>query len=852
MVEIGKIKIVKKTYQFGVRKKYPYVGHYKTRELTPIERIRSAVGKLLAPKKAGKKAEMAARPVPGGFNFVVFGAAILVALIILTLGWLYLMVQGVAQPGLFQPQLQTPTIDNAILGGEVLTAGTRGTAEHVAAVRVDYRTGNLVNYTVNITTYDARIPSQVFVLNSERFEATTYANFILTLRAELAKRQILLNEISIRQLETLPDGAIVLVPTGVIPKELLSVGSSLTMDSLASRGVVVIYIGQPFTNMLNGTLVVETPPNVVKKIPVSFQESGTLVPSGGFHLFQPLYRATSAGAWASSMAYDAVSVLTKGDGAFLFVPQTLDGGWRGNYTAAADDVARIIFETPWAQPNAVPKLYGFVNQTSYSGASYFFSGPFKGNTSTVRAEFTGYSAASVYPVQETTFTWLEKKPQGELFIEQGVNLVPTNITNERIRLNARLREPVAAQPNMFLSIVDANGTEVQRFPEGNVNVQADSSFDMPVYVDRGEYMVKLVDSGGRVYAQTYMNVTSIDIRYTGTSSKKRSAYQFSITMSGNPMPLDSVHVAVDGGRYGSYDFSGISSITVDVENFTGGDALPLGGHEFEFTAGGLKMVVPVGLVRTQTIFDNPLLWLVIVLTGGIVGIGIFFARQEDVVYSVDIPDFPPVARTKITLPPDTVLGVLAKVNENYRWQNTPLTPSEIKNGFKDVFYKGRPIYVTDYNVEYLLNELEKKRKVKESMGYYGLVQWEENSKRSISYLAMMRRLRDICVNNAVPFTSLGESGAADSEVTVAGQQMFLHFYEKEGEPRQLLKRALGTIGKGITIILFRGEGEKAQFQDVMHSPSVAPLMLKMEADSGSVQLLTADEFEKMLIEFKSM
>ncbi|MDD5340434.1 MAG: hypothetical protein PHV13_04250, partial [Candidatus ainarchaeum sp.] len=266
----------------------------------------------------------------------------------------------------------------------------------------------------------------------------------------------------------------------------------------------------------------------------------------------------------------------------------------------------------------------------------------------------------------------------------------------------------------------------------------------------------------------------------------------------------------------------------------------------------LRMAIPVEHARSQSIFDNPMLWLVIILTGGIVAIGIFFARQESIAYFIDIPDFPPVARTKIPLPSDTVLSVLGKVNENYRWQNTPLTPAEIKNGFKDIFYKGKPIYVTDYNVEYLLNELEKKRRLKESMGYYGLTGWEEASKRSINYLAMMRRLRDICVNNAVPFTSLGESEAADSEVTVAGQQMFLHFYEKEGDQRGLLKKALGTIGKGITIIMFRSEGEKAAFQGMIQSPSAAPLTLKMEADSGAVQLLTADEFEKMLIEFKSM
>jgi hypothetical protein len=851
MVDIGRIKIKKKAYQFEVRKKYPYVGHYKVRERTPIERIKDALLGTMAPKKE-KKADTAPQPTPGGFNFVVFGAAVLVAVIILALGWLYITVQaGQVRPDIFEPQVETPSIGNTIMGGEVLTAGERGTLEHVAAVLVDYKTASLVNYTINITTYNERIPSQVFVLNTERFEATTYPDFLRVLRANLAKRQIPLNEMSLKQLETLPSGAIVIVPSGVIPSEMLGLGSNINMDDLADRGIVVLYIGQGFDKMLNGTLVVETPATVLETIPVAFDEGDLLAPDDGFNLFQPLYRANPRSAWTSGLAYNAVSILGKGNGAFLFVPQTLDGGWRGNATMAADDITRIVFELPWVEPNAPSKVYELVNQTDYSGISYFFSEAFRGNASSVKVEFIGYSAASVYPVQETLFTWLAKKPLGELYMEQGVKIVPTNITNDRPRLNARLREPAAAQPNMLLAIMDANGSDVQVLPQGKVNVQADSSFDMPVYVDRGEYIVKLMDEAGRTYAQTYMKVVTIDLIFKGTMTEKRSVYIFDVSMDGNPTILREVSVTVDGGKYGTYDFNDVTNIRIDVGGKTDGNTLPMGMHEFEFTAGGLRLTVPVEHSRVQTIFDNPLLWLVVVLTGGIVGIGIFFARQESVFFFVDIPDFPPVARTKIPLPSDTVLGVLAKVNENYRWQSTPLTPSEIKNGFKDIFYKGKPIYVTDYNVEYLLNELEKKRRVKESLGYYGLVQWEESSRHSINYLAMMRRLRDICVNNAVPFTSLGESGTADSEVTVAGQQMFLHFYEK-GDQRPMLKKALETIGKGITIILFRNEAEKNEFVGIMHSPSVAPLMLKMEADNGSVQMLAADEFEKMLIEFKAM
>ena len=214
---------------------------------------------------------------------------------------------------------------------------------------------------------------------------------------------------------------------------------------------------------------------------------------------------------------------------------------------------------------------------------------------------------------------------------------------------------------------------------------------------------------------------------------------------------------------------------------------------------------------------------------------------------------PPVSRTRIPLPADTVLSVFEKVNENYRWQNTPLTASEVKNGFKDIFYKGKPIYITDYNVEYLLDELEKKGVVGSSLGYYGLVSWEGRSGHSIEYLSLMRRLRDICVNNAIPFTGIGESEEADSEITVVGQQMSLHFYERGIDPKALLSRVIPTIGTGIAIVLFRNEAEKEQFLRVMNSsPTVGPVIVKMETDSSSLLLHTMDELEKMLIEFKSM
>jgi hypothetical protein len=854
-VDLG-AKIKKKTYRFELKKKFQYVAHYRAKEVPPIKRIQDALKKMLAPKPVEKKAaELPTYSQPkGGFNFMVFGAFLLIALIIIVLGWLYLTTQVLQPSGAAFQSVEKPDISNKILGGEILTSGDRGSPQHVAGVMVAYNTSNLNNYTINITTYDEKIPSEVFILNSERVEAVTYPDFLRLLRSDLAKRKVILNEITLKQLQTIPQGAIVIVPSGTIPKELIGIDSQLSMDALANRGVVVVYVGQPFTQMLNGSTTVFTPKSVLNALPVRFDQGTPLESTDNFSLFQPLYRATSAGTgWSGNLVYGSVSVLKKGDGAFVFLPQTLDGGWRSNSTSAADDISRIVFESPWAEPNAPPATYQLTNQSSYDGTRFFFSNAFDSSNATVRVDFIGYANTSNYPVRQTLLTRLEQPSANGLFIEGGSHVVPTNITNQPIRLNAHLQEAVAAQPSMSLIITDVNGTDVQTFPQGNVNVQADRSFDILLYVNPGEYLVKLADDQSKVYAESYMKVVSIDINYTGNDPQRHSIYTFSITMDGNPKTLTDVSVKVDNGTMGTYTYQNVDKLRVDVGQFTGGEFLPVGKHTFTFTAGGLTEDLPLDTAKPPTIFDNPLFIIVIVLTGGIVGIGAIFARQEQVFFALDIPDFPPVARTRIPLSPDVVLSIFEKVNENYRWQNTPLTPPEIKNGFKDIFIHGKPIYITDYNVEFILEELEKRGKLKESLGYFGLMDWEQKSGHSMEYLALLRRVRDICVNNAIPFTGIGESKDADTNITVVGQQMAVHFYERGMDLSRLFKRVLPTIGHGIAIVLLKNVADKDYLMSVLNSsPTVAPLIVKMEADSSSLLFLTTDELEKMLLEFKSM
>ena len=866
MTGISKVKIRKRTYKFEVKHRYHAEKHYQVKKKSPIDSIRESLKKRTAPKKQKKKKITTKPKKPAGFNFGLAAVAVIVALIVIITAGLYLYIQTMQPvPQGFVSAVDTPEMTNLLLDGVVLTAGDIGTENHVASVLIDYETEHIGNYSVSLYTYETELPSQVFVLQSSRVQATSYPLFINHLRNNLSKSNILVNEITIQELETLPQGAVVLIPSGYIPQEILGVDSTITFDGLADKGIVIIYIGLPFDRMNDGELVVDTPEDVLDEIPFHFDEGASLLSSNNFALYQPLYSVTS-GKWSSSLAYGSVSVLTNKNGAFIFIPQTLDGGWREDPLVpnkdasefAAEDIARIILGTPWAVPDGDAAQYKFSVEKEPSSKEYFYTNPFKGVKRSVKIFFTGESSSDpdlyVHDLQVIT---VEKKTNGELYIDGGVVVISTNMTNKPVRMYAKLDEPVAAQPSMYLIINDAYGNEVERYPQGKVNVQADLAIDVPIHLGKGEYTVQLVDDESKVYAESYLRVVTVDVYLV--SKEGASIYVFRLEREGEPVELSQVTVLVDDGEYGSYDYTNVrGSITVDVGGYTGGDSLPTGEHTFKFVIGGLTETVSYDVVRPiPPFFTNPLLWLTIIFAAGIAGAGIFFSRKEQTVYSLDVPDFPPIARQKIPLTPDTILSIFERVNEAYRWKNIPLTLTEVKNGFKDIYYQGKPIYITDYNTEYILDSMIGKGKILQFLNYYGPVSWEKKTGKTMTYLAMMRKLRDICVNNAIPFTQMGESNDADSEITVVGQQMFLHFYERSSEVDdkalgKMMRRVLSTIDSGITIVLFKNGLKKRNFITLLDSPSKAQLLLKLEVENRSVLLLTMDELEKMIKELKNV
>lgn len=867
-----KIRIQKRTYRLDVKRKYQNVKHYKVKTKPPVEKIKESLRNLFAKKEVKKKKYAArkksiAREKKPGFNFLLAGGAVGIGLLLILAVWVFLTIQSIqATPSEVLPVLEKLEIENTIYGGSIITAGDRHDGTYVASVLMEYSADNLNRYDVTITTYDKKIPSEVFVLRSERSSASNYPGFIRTLRSIFAEKNTIINEITIEELERMPSGAVVIIPSGYIPKELLGDGTSMTPDSLADKGVVAIYIGRPFSKMLDGDSVVNTPSELFPNVPFSFDERIPLTPTADISLYDPLYAVNSIGMWSSSLAYGSISVLVKGDGAFIFIPQTLEGGWRENplepdkpaYKYAAEDISKIIMDVSWATADSSREFELFQSDDPVEDQTerfYLFTDAFKGTEKSIVLDFIGYRQleGENITVEDRKVVNVEKEVLGNIFIPEGYAVVSSSISGRDVRVYGVLSEPEPAQPNMFLVINDNEGDEVYRMTRGRVNTQGEEPADVPVNLPKGEYIMSFVDDIGKIYATSYLVVSSVDIKHIDSA---RSSYYFSLTMDGEPIPLTYIKIDVDDGDYGTYEFFDLKEqeiFEVNVGDKTGGAALSPGDHVFSFEIGGLTedITVPVS-AQIPPILENPVFLASIVLSVIIGVVGIFFSRKEQIYFSVDVPDFPPVSRQKIPISSDVVMSVFEKVNNNYKWKFTPLRLSEVKMGFKDIYYKGKPIYITDYNAEFLLDKLKSKGKIRSALGYYAPAYWEKDSKKNISYLALMRRLRDICINHAIPFTSLNMSKEADSEIDVMGQKMFIHFYDRSGDMHDLFEGALSTVSKGITIVLFRDEFNKSRFRTLLDSPTVAQLLLKFEVQSSSVLLLTTDDLEKMIKELKTI
>ncbi|MBD3389421.1 hypothetical protein GF415_00505 [Candidatus Micrarchaeota archaeon] len=850
MVDIKDLKIKKRTFQFDVKRRYSNELKFKKVEKTPLEKIKEFLESFRKPKgevvledkeeekEKGGTARLGEKekeePLVSTNLLLKAGGGTILIFLLLISAFLFIQSGVYAQEVVVNPP-DSQAIHSEVIAYDILTASQEENPRdptHTAFVRMELQGEKTATIPISLEAYNRVVPSSVYVLRSHRYQAETYPEFLNSFKQRMFHWDIPVNEIGMGELATLPSQSLVVVPSGYIPQQMLS-GSGTRITDLLDRGATVVYVGQPFFRMFNEQgAVVSSNPAALDPMRVTFDESTQLVSTNNLSMGSPLY-ALGGG----SMIWGSVSSVSYGEGYLIAFPQTLDGGWASGEEAAAD-IYRLIVEMPWISPagSASSEIGVSTNLT----VAELYTSVFEGDRKYLRVY--GFDEESGTGFNEVIYA--KKSTKGEIYTE-GHDIVPGGLGPTEMDIMADLREE-GGEARLFLVITHI-GEEVDRTPVATTKVALNSqpTFPYEFLLPSGNYVLNIMDTEDNRYARSYMRVGTLDI-VQGSHAISTDTYRFSFYLDGQRVPV-SGSVYVNGDPSNAREFENTESIELEASRMVGG---PLEGnqeHTFTFELGDFQFTETVYKRAPSSIFDEPLFVAAGIIGIIALGIGFLFARKTETMYGLDIPDFPPQTTNKIPMKKETLLKIFTKLNEKYKWKHTPLTLSEIKSGFRGMLHEGKPIFISDYNLEYLLLRLIGMGEVKKEIKYYGLTSWEEDTGYSMRYLAFFRKLRDICINNAVPFTHFEKSENYDSRITILGQKIFVHLYD---EPGRVIPNALSSLGKGLNIILFEEEAEKSEFYEYLSSGYQGGTILKLEIQAGSVLLKTFREFEEMVKEMK--
>ena len=862
-----KLKISKKAYVFDVRKKFAATRSFavKKKAETPAEDIKNSIQDFLRSRKPRSGADKAsgASPGPGpqdpagaqgapsaaqakpsgSLGIIVKITVALFLLFFLAIGAIF-MIYGSAQGGVPPSAASSGFIGtySAMLDQHsILTVGQKESPSRAAYFLLGFESQNVTGANFSVQLFNEKPLTQVFMLEHARESADTYPLFHSGLAERLSIQGISMNEIGLESLSSLPEGALLVVPTGYFPLELIEGDAGSNFKSLLSRGVDIVYIGMPFD-----TLALDKAGSTVKVdgSGISFAK-GRLESSEGFMLYDAQYTA-SPGKSAREMSsqgtlYGSVSVVRAGKGSMLFIPQFLDGGWvtdsdSQGYEKAAADVSRLIYEQRWLAPFAAAEAS--INSTSEKEQVSLYTSSFPDDSAFVLLSTKATDANGAVSRTFSTFP-IERTQKGEIYPRDSLT-VPFYLSGVKTRLNLALKESDPAPVKLFV-VMYKDGVELQRseLDGGLTNPTIEKSVDFQVNAEPGAYVIAIIDATGKVYAATHLSVTDLEISLPYVDWVN-GRFNFTLSAGGKPISPQSLSVAMDKAGEQQYSQSSLArggGATQITYSYAG--KIASGKHKFTFSAGGWSKDFEAEYYLRKNIWDNPTVVILGVLSLMVFGVGTILRRPEVLRYGLDIPDFPPLATVKIPVKRETVLEIFDNVNAGYSWKWMPLRSEELKSGFRKLTYNGKPILIGDFNLERVLSKLREEGQVKDELDYWGKTSWEKESGHSTRYLMIYRILRNVFVNNAVKFSKIDAIPECDVKAVLGNDEIYFHVME---EPRErVVHRALATVSKGHTIIVFKTLDEAEDFRRALNSPSKLAVALKMEVNNKNILLLPIKE-----------
>ncbi|VVB56827.1 Uncharacterised protein [uncultured archaeon] len=886
---LEQLRVTKNAYFFNLRRKYTPVAHYiikKSHGLNPLAAYLGATAKPKLPPRGGAARQKAeAEAGAGGPSFL---SAILktmaVFFIIIMLAGAGLILWVNANTPRVEPVPPVPT--SGFIGGlevrplilDMLTAGTRSQIQAQPYAQFDYAARNLSGFWVDARLYSSAPSRQVFILQYPRIGDSTWPQFRTGLEENLRARGWPLSDIRIEDLRDMPGGSTLIIPTGFLPQAMLDgSGRAPSPVELASRGVSVIYIGQPMDRLLDsGGRPVSAPPGAVSGLGLNFDDSSRPASVAPWRMGAPLYTVSSK-RYGLGSYYGSVSGLAVGKGFLLFVPQTLEGGWPQDGAAAAQDIATLVAEEPYRPVLSGAQWAPAASPPGSGRASLFFDPAIAPQGGILRLRF--YLNDTGSRAEQLVVDWpIKKESSGDLFLDGSSILVPKYLGGGDKYVELDPNDAEGKATTLYLEL-EQDGQTYGRAPVGSgpvyTNIPTTTTFsaDAPT----GAYVLRLVDNYNRIYAATRVWVPQLDVlgpdaaavwrarglNYGTSYAFATGQFRFLFTSDGQPRPVPAVNVTLQGPT---------PSMNGAAQSFGGQDNIAY-AFKRDFVRGNYTFLFDFGHDYSRSVtlyyYVRPQLWE----RGDVVGLGavaaIIFAlgfyvskvRTDKLLYSLDIPDFPPQSVLKVKLTPRQVLGLFEQINRDYAWERMPLKAEELRNGFRKVNSGGKPVMIGDYNLQRILDTLHERKLVVEELGYWMPTNWLRESGNETKggaegaaaapptarRLAMFRSLRDLFVTHAVRFSKLRALPSCDVKAIIGSAEYYLHLYEGDQE---IIVRALSSADAGSTWIVFKDADEREDFESSLHSAAAAPLALKLQIANRRVRLITLDELPGLLKSLK--
>ncbi len=720
---------------------------------------------------------------------------------------------------------------------------------------------NQTNYT--LVGFRESMPKQFYLLRFDSVRASSflsdYRDYTGRLKRAFEDMGLVLNEITVDELDMISDRAFLIVPTMRMPTEFFEQGGKL-FKKLMKNGVIILYIGEDFNTLLDskGNYVsiqsVWPEQNVFSFLSRRDQRCDALNRYKSLSFKSSQYCVESREkSVVLTMPEDIQMFVSQDGGKIIFLPIGLSGGWE-KIDDAVEDTVKIITNFNWLDKLFVKR--GEINLEETILSSEPVSSEYTHIDYVIKIDALSKKTDSFYT--KLIISSAYRKYRGEVFIRMPEKSIYTFIPSGLVSdvqpfLVVDFKEGYESneKTSLWINFYEKNKL-VYSYHLQKAFLVTQRIYGEPIRVDLppGGYIavVSKDKEQTRPVGETLVYIEPIKINSHSTSDDwKNGKLNFSITTKNHDdekfYPFRKVTISLNKKQLGTFEFSQVTRyIIIQTEPFEPGVYV----FNFSFNENAYSIPFEVTYVKPYNWYEDPVYLSLLGFFGILIIIARLFRRPEEKIYYIDIPDFPLHKLHTVKLNRDFCLLLFEKINRQYNWTYMPLTVEEIRKTLANIDYQGRKILTTDYNIELLMEQLREYNLIGKFKNYYAPLKWEAESKLSLKVLGTIRIVRELCLNYAFMFTVNLSRSMPHLIIKLPVKEIGVFAYDSALSNQAVINHA----NTEETIILFEDIEEKISFRNSLYSTNEVDQLLKILIKNKRIQLLTIEELGNYLKAFR--